>query len=59
MSGTLVAMLGAIIIAIVVVVLIPVGFLMSMVLPASIFGLLLKNKAEADHAESELVNTNY
>lgn len=52
-------MIGAIIIAIVIVVLIPVGFLMSMAVPASLFGLLLKKKAETDHADSELVNTNY
>ena len=52
-------MIGAIIFAIVVIVLIPVGFLMSTAIPAGLVGLLLKNKAEADNADSELVNTNY
>lgn len=52
-------MIGAILIAIVIIVLIPVGFLMSMAVPASLVGLLLKNKAEADNTGSELVNTNY
>jgi hypothetical protein len=50
---------GAIIIVAVLLVLIPVGFLMTMVLPASIFGFLLKTKAEKDNADSELIDTNY
>lgn len=52
-------MIGAIIIVVVILVLIPVGFLMSMAVPASLFGFLLKTKAENDNAESELLETNY
>lgn len=52
-------MIGAIIIAVVIVVLIPVGFLMSMAIPAGVIGGLLKSSAEADNTDSELVETNY
>ena len=52
-------MIGAIIIAIVILVVIPVGFLMSMAVPAGVMGSLLKSKAERDHADSELLDTNY
>ena len=52
-------MIGAIIIAVVIIILIPVGFLMTMAVPASLFGFLLKSKAERDHADSELLETNY
>ena len=52
-------MVGAIIIAVVIIVLIPVGFLMTMAVPAGVFGHLLKAKAERDHADSELLETNY
>lgn len=52
-------MIGAIIITVVLLVLIPVGFLMSMVVPAGLFGFLLKSKAEKDYAGSELIDTNY
>ena len=51
--------IGAIIIVVVLLVLIPAGFLMSMVLLASVLGLLLQTKAENDHADSELLETNY
>lgn len=52
-------MIGALIIAFVVVVLIPVGFLMSMAVPAGVIGTLLKSTAESDNADSELIETNY
>ncbi len=52
-------MIGAIIIAVVLVVVIPVGFLMTMALPAGVVGFLLKSRAEATHADSELIDTNY
>lgn len=48
----------AAIISIVVVVLIPVGFLMSTSIAAALLGFLLKNDAEARHADSELLETN-
>ena len=57
--GHTVEMVGAVIIVVVLVVLIPVGFLMSMVIPAGVIGTLLKNRAEALHADSELLDTNY
>lgn len=52
-------MLGAIIIAVVLVVVIPVGFLMTMALPAGVLGFLLRSRAEAIHPDSELIDTNY
>ena len=52
-------MIGAVIIVVLLVVVIPVGFLMSMAAPAGIIGLLLKRGAETDHADSELLDTNY
>ena len=58
-AGTLPHMIGAIIIAVVLVVVIPVGFLMTMALPAGVLGFLLKSRAEAIHPDSELIDTNY
>jgi putative copper export protein len=52
-------MIGVIIFLIFLLVVIPVGFLMTMALPAGIVGFLLKSKAEKDHAGSELLDTNY
>lgn len=52
-------MIGAVIIVVLLVVVIPVGFLMSMAAPAGIIGFLLKRGAETDHADSELLDTNY
>ena len=52
-------MIGGIIIAFVLLVVIPVGFLMTMALPAGIIGALLKQRAEEAHAGSELLETNY
>ena len=48
----------AAIIAVVVVVLIPVGFLMSTSIAAGVLGFLLKSDAEERHADSELLETN-
>lgn len=52
-------MLAAIIFAIIVVVVIPVGFLMSTSLAAGAVGALLKLDAERRHSDSELLDTNY
>ena len=51
-------MIEAVIIAVVVVVLIPVGFLMSTSIAAGVLGFLLKSDAEERHADSELLETN-
>lgn len=52
------AMLGPIIMAVVLVVLIPVGFLMSTTIAAGVFGFLLKDDADRRNAGSPLVDTN-
>lgn len=52
------AMLGPILIVVFLIVLIPVGFLMSTTLAAGVFGFLLKDDADKRHAGSELVETN-
>ncbi len=52
-------MIGTIIFLVVLLVVIPVGFLMTMVLPSAVIGYLLKTNAEADNAGSELIETNY
>jgi hypothetical protein len=52
----LTAMLGPLIIAVVLVVLIPVGFLMSTSLVAGVLGYLLRDDAERRHAGSPLVD---
>ncbi len=52
-------MLGPIIIAAIVLVAIPVGFLMSTSLAAGVIGYLLKDNAEKTNADSELLETNY
>ena len=52
-------MIEAFIIAIVVIVLIPIGFLMSTSIAAAVFGFLLTSNAEKDHEGSELLETNY
>jgi hypothetical protein len=51
-------MLGPLIIAVVLVIVIPVGFLMSTSIAAGVFGFLLKDDADRRHAGSELVDTN-
>lgn len=52
-------MLGAIIMVIVLVVVIPVGVLMSAGLATLILGYGLTRNAEVEHEDSELVRTNY
>ena len=52
-------MLGAIIIAVVLLLVIPVGFLMSTSVAAAVLGFLLKDNAEKTHADSELLDKNY
>ncbi len=52
-------MLGPIIMVLVLVVVIPVGFLMSTTLAAALMGFLLKDNAEKADPGSELLSTNY
>lgn len=57
--GRLSDMIGAIILAVVIVVVIPVGFLMTMAAVSAIFGVALKTNAEAEADGSELIDLNY
>lgn len=50
--------LGVLII-VVVLLLIPVGFLMTTTVAAAVIGWALKSNADADYADSELLETNY
>jgi hypothetical protein len=52
-------MVAAIIFAIIVVVVIPVGFLMSTSIAAGALGALLKINADRQNESSELLDTNY
>jgi hypothetical protein len=52
-------MIAAIIFAFIVVVVIPVGFLMSTSIGAAALGALLKSDAERRAPDSELLDTNY
>ena len=52
-------MLGPIIIVAVLLVVIPVGFLMSTSVAAGLIGFLLKDDAERRNADSELLDKNY
>lgn len=52
-------MIGAIILAVVILVVIPVGFLMTMAVVSAIMGFALRSNAEAEHADSELIDLNY
>lgn len=52
-------MLAAIIFAVILVVVIPVGFLMSTSIAAAAVGALLKVDAERRNTDSELLDTNY
>ena len=52
-------MIAAIIFAVIVVIVIPVGFLMSTGIAAAALGALLKTDADRRHADSELLETNY
>lgn len=51
-------MVGALIIAFVILVLIPVGFLMSTAVAAGVFGFLLKDNAVKENEGSELIDCN-
>jgi hypothetical protein len=51
-------MLGPILIVVFLLVLIPVGFLMSTSLAAGVLGFLLKDDADKRNAGSELIETN-
>lgn len=52
-------MLGPILMVLFLLVLIPVGFLMSTSIAASVLGFLLKDNAERSNADSELLDTNW
>ena len=51
-------MLGAIILAIVILIAIPVGVLMSGGVAAAVIGHFLKEEGEASHPDSELIDLN-
>ena len=51
-------MIGAIVIAFIILIAIPVGFLMSTTAAAALIGELLKSNAETIHADSELLECN-
>ena len=51
-------MIGAIVLAIVIVIAIPVGVLMSGGLAAAVIGYFLKEEGEASHPDSELIDLN-
>lgn len=52
-------MIAAIVFAVIVVVAIPVGFLLSATIGAAVIGYLLNTRAEEVHAGSELLDTNF
>ncbi|MEM9562441.1 MAG: hypothetical protein AAGA93_07500 [Actinomycetota bacterium] len=52
-------MLGVILIVLALLVVIPVGFLMSTSVAAAVLGFLLKDDADRRHDGSELLETNY
>jgi hypothetical protein len=52
-------MIGAIILAVVILVVIPVGFLMTMAVVSGIMGFAMKTNADAEHDGSELIDLNY
>ncbi len=52
-------MLGPFLIVLFLLVLIPVGFLMSTSVAAAVMGYLLKDNAERVNADSELLDTNW
>lgn len=52
-------MIGALILAFVIVVVIPVGFLMTTAVVAAIMGMAMKSNAEAEAEGSELIDLNY
>lgn len=52
-------MIEGIIFAVILIVVIPVGFVLSTTIVAALVGLLLKNDAEQRNQGSELIDTNY
>lgn len=52
-------MAGAVLIVLTVVVVLPVLMLVGGLVISAILGVVLKDNAEADHAGSELIETNY
>ena len=52
-------MLGALIIALIITVGIPVGFMVAGAAVSYVFGWTLGDTAEADHEGSDLIDTNY
>ena len=52
-------MIGAIILAVVIIVVIPVGFLMTMGVVSGIMGFAMKTNADAEADGSELIDLNY
>jgi hypothetical protein len=54
-----IVIIGALVIAVVIVFAIPIAFLMSGTFGAIAMGYLLKDNAEATHPGSELIETNY
>ena len=52
-------MIPAIVLAFVILVVIPVGFLMSMAIVSAIMGFAMKTNAEAEADGSELIDLNY
>jgi hypothetical protein len=51
--------LGAIILAVVIVIVLPIAFMLSGAVAAALLGWSLKSEAEATHQGSELLDTNY
>jgi hypothetical protein len=52
-------MLGALIIALLITIGIPVGFMLAGAALSLVFGWTLTDNAEAEHPDSELIETNY
>lgn len=52
-------MIGAIILAVIIIVAIPVGFLMTMAAVSGIMGFAMKTNADAEADGSELIDLNY
>ena len=52
-------MLGAIIVAVIIVIVLPVAFLLTGAVPTVILGWLLNDHAVETHEGSELIETNY
>jgi len=57
-SGNKIVVIGALVIAVVIVFVLPIAFLMSGGIGAAALGQLLTQNAEATHQGSELIDTN-